>query len=255
MFTINVTNLGPDNATFVTIADALPSSLVVVQFPVLLSGALPGVCFSQGGVLLCDFDGALVPGASVSVSYTFVVNASVTEFAFLENKAVTLSNVFDPRMDNNAASAIIRVGPCGSNPPLTPPPALPPIAVDDKFTAMQDMAFTASLVANDTTYGKPFTTTLVAAIGPELGIVTVNPDGTFLLLATRLFVGNIFFNVSCVVFFFILFPPPPSFSKRLTSLSSTICVTLLVALLLEFWLSLLPSLCSILLQWMMCLQL
>lgn len=205
MFTINVTNLGPDNATFVTISDVVPSALVVLQFPVLVSGALPGVCFRVGSLLSCDFDGVLLPNASVAFSYTFAVNSSISDFAFLDNMAVTLSSVFDPRMDNNAGSALIRVGPCNTIPPVTPPPLLPPIAVDDKFTAMQDMSFSASLTTNDTTYGKPFSASLVAPINAELGIVSVNSDGTFILLPTRLFVGNIFFDVSNIFCFFFFF--------------------------------------------------
>jgi hypothetical protein len=168
------------------------ADFMLLQFPIYVQGA-QAFCSNSGSQLSCDFAGSLLQNASVTLAYSFVVK-SVSEYTSVSTNAVVLSNVYDPRMDNNMASAIVTIGPCGPTSTPTSPPTLPPVAANDSFFAFQDLPFTASVVVNDTTYGKPFTTTLIAPIGGSIGIVAMNQDGTFTLIPTRLFVGNIFFQ-------------------------------------------------------------
>lgn len=96
VFTLVVTNNGPDDATGVVVEDTLPAGVTFV-------GA-PG-CTEVGGVVTCDV-GDLASGASVSFDITVTVPAEAGE---ITNTAIVSGNEADPMMENNTASVTVMV--------------------------------------------------------------------------------------------------------------------------------------------------
>ncbi len=94
-FTVTVTNNGPDAASGVTIADALPAGLTFVS-------ATPSVGSYAGGTWTV---GNLANGASASLSLV----ATVTTHTLLTNTATASATTYDPTPANNAASATVNV--------------------------------------------------------------------------------------------------------------------------------------------------
>ncbi len=97
IFTITVTNIGPDAAAGVVITDELPPGLTLVSTP-------PG-CFVNGSTISCPVDGLAV-GASVSVDVPVTVDNSGT----VTNAASVESNTIDPDPGNNQAGVDVGAG-------------------------------------------------------------------------------------------------------------------------------------------------
>jgi uncharacterized repeat protein (TIGR01451 family) len=100
LYTITVTNAGPEAAAAVTLADALPAGLTA---PTATTTA--GSCSIVSGALSCAL-GTFASGASVTVTVAGTVNTTATS---ISNTVSTSSSTDDPNAANNAATAVTSV--------------------------------------------------------------------------------------------------------------------------------------------------
>ena len=96
-FTVKVTNLGPDTATNVTIADALPAGLMLSGSPVASQGTYSGGVWTVGTLAL---------NAIATLTIKAKVNAPPPNTS-TNTASVLTSDQFDPVAANNSASAIV----------------------------------------------------------------------------------------------------------------------------------------------------
>lgn len=99
VFTITVTNLGPDTATGVTVVDTLPGNVTFVD-----ASATTGTCGEDAGTITCAL-GDLALGATVTAEVT--VAADDTGAA--TNSAVANSDLPDPDETNNTDTATVSI--------------------------------------------------------------------------------------------------------------------------------------------------
>ena len=92
IYTLTVTNQGPDTAEGVVVTDELPDGLTVVSYP--------DECVLDGTTLTCDL-GDLAAGDSVSLE----VEVTVDDTGLFTNVTSVDSNTPDPDPDNNDSSA------------------------------------------------------------------------------------------------------------------------------------------------------
>ena len=137
-FTLRLTNLGPTDATGVTIDDALPAGLEFIS--------ATGSCSATGADVTCPV-GALASGASTEVTIT----VRATQAGTLRNVATAEGNQPDPVGANNEGAAEVVVEP----PPIGPPPTTPPAPPQPRFDA--DVAVTVTPPASPYTVGLPGT--------------------------------------------------------------------------------------------------
>jgi uncharacterized repeat protein (TIGR01451 family) len=96
IYTLTVTNLGPDDAEGVVVTDELPDELTVVSYP--------DECDLSGTTLTCDL-GDLAAGDSVSLE----IEATIDETGRFTNVASVGSRTPDPDPDNNESTAGVLV--------------------------------------------------------------------------------------------------------------------------------------------------
>jgi uncharacterized repeat protein (TIGR01451 family) len=100
-YTVTVTNLGPFEASAVTLVDPVPAQAIFLS---MNSGGTS--CTSpapaMGGTVTCSF-GSMASGASATVSFTVRVSVPPVP-ASITNTAVLSSPNFDPNPTNNSAS-------------------------------------------------------------------------------------------------------------------------------------------------------
>lgn len=94
-YTLTALNLGPSEASRVVVVDTLPAGTA------LMAGSGLPACTEAGGVVTCAI-GALLPGASATVSFTVTSEASC---APVVNQARVGGAEVDPAPANNLASA------------------------------------------------------------------------------------------------------------------------------------------------------
>jgi uncharacterized repeat protein (TIGR01451 family) len=99
VYTIDVVNRGPNEATAATVTDTLPSGLDFDD--VATTG---GVCDETRDVVTCDL-GSMAAGDSVRVTITTISQ----QVGVLTNRASVFSAVEDPDLENNTDLAITRV--------------------------------------------------------------------------------------------------------------------------------------------------
>ncbi len=92
IYTLTVTNLGPDTAEGVVVTDELPDGLTVISYP--------DECVLTGTTLTCDI-GDLAAGDSVSLE----VEVTVDDTGLFRNVTSVDSTTPDPDPDNNDSSA------------------------------------------------------------------------------------------------------------------------------------------------------
>ncbi len=107
IFTIGVTNLGPDPAPGVALSDLLPLGLTFVS-----ASSTPGAYSGSTGVWTI---GDMVKDLIATLELSALVNSQAQPGAFLTNNASTSLSI-DPNSSNNSASAQVRVQ--SSNQPL-----------------------------------------------------------------------------------------------------------------------------------------
>lgn len=99
VYTVTVTNQGPDTATGVVVHDVLPGDLLYVS-----SSASQGSYASDNWTV-----GTLANGASATLTITTTVQPSVAGGTVLTNTARATSTTIDPDSTNNSASASLTV--------------------------------------------------------------------------------------------------------------------------------------------------
>ncbi len=100
-YTLSVTNLGPDDATTVTVTDSLPAELTYSSCTVSTGGS----CSSQGGTF-----SSLAANASATITLSGTLNSGLTRGMVVTNTAsVQASSPDDPVSANNSDSASFTV--------------------------------------------------------------------------------------------------------------------------------------------------
>ncbi len=103
-YEIDVTNLGPSDASGATVDDSLPN---VLEDPhVVLSGST-GSCAVSSGVLHCDL-GVLAIGATPRITVTGTLSQGVGNT--LSNTATVSAATADPNLANNSSTAVGAIG-------------------------------------------------------------------------------------------------------------------------------------------------
>lgn len=105
VYTVTVTNNGPDTATNVTWSDTLPAgeTLDSVSFP---GGS--GCSFPATSTVSCSTS-SLANGASASFSLTATVGAAMPDGTVLNNTATAASDQLDPNPANNSSTSSLTV--------------------------------------------------------------------------------------------------------------------------------------------------
>ena len=101
IYTLDVTNYGPDVATDVTVIDTLPEGLQLVS-----AQPAQGSCSTNGQQLTCHL-GTLNDGESTHITVT----AKANRVGSLVNRATVASNEYDPVPANNASEAVVTILP------------------------------------------------------------------------------------------------------------------------------------------------
>ncbi len=154
-YTIGIVNLGPSNATAVTVVDTLPQYADFVA-----AGASQGTVTQAYGVVRCDI-GDLPMGGAATVAVTLTPTAARS----LTNIVTLMGFEADPNPTNNTATTIVSV--LGTNPP--------PIAVNDSATTTNGIPVTINVLANDiSTNGVLDPTTVTITRAPTNGTATVD---------------------------------------------------------------------------------
>ena len=100
--TLQVTNHGPDAAANVVVSDTIPTGLIL--------GALPSGCV--GTTLVTCTASSLANQAQAS--FSIPVSSAATN-TVIKNTASVASETFDPKSDNNTATAVISVSPTAAS--------------------------------------------------------------------------------------------------------------------------------------------
>ena len=97
IYTIEVTNNGPDTATGASLTDTLPAGVTFVS-----ANASQGTCNEAGGTVTCDL-GTINVGDSVMVTIVVTPNAAGVRNSVspITNTAAVASNETDPDTTNN----------------------------------------------------------------------------------------------------------------------------------------------------------
>lgn len=167
VFTIEVGNDGPDDASGVTVLDKLPSGYTFVS-----AEASTGAYDEDSGTWTV---GRLVNSASATLQVSATVNA---EGAYL-NRAQVYGNEEDPDEDSNTAEALVV-------------PVYPPRAEDDSPAGgLSHNVLTVSVLANDVEQTYAIDATSVEIIGqPQHGTVSIGTNGTIAYTSERGYVGT-----------------------------------------------------------------
>ena len=166
VFTIEVRNEGPDDATGVEVRDELPDGYTFVSAETSTGGydAATGVWAI----------GSLANGDATALRITALVN---TEGEYL-NSAEVFGNEDDPDAVNNAGEASVT-------------PVHPPQAIDDSATGNSNKALIISVLGNDTERTYPLDAASVEIVTqPQHGTLGIGPDGTITYTSERGYVGE-----------------------------------------------------------------
>ncbi|WP_188508671.1 Calx-beta domain-containing protein, partial [Parapedobacter pyrenivorans] len=166
VFTVEVTNLGPGDATGVEVTDKLPSG-----YTFLSAETSAGSYDEVSGIWTLN---DLANGATGVLRITATVNA---EGEYL-NSAEVSGNEDDPDEGNNQDEISVA-------------PVRPPQANDDGVTGHSNKALMISVLANDTERTFPLDAASVEIVAqPQYGSVSISADGTIAYTSERGYVGE-----------------------------------------------------------------
>ena len=151
-YTLTTANLGPSNATGVTVTDTLPAG---VQY---VSAGGSGTVANTNGVLTVNL-GNLASGASDTTTVVVTVGLSMT--GTVVNTATVTGNQTDPNLANNTATCSTTVN-------------APPIKVLGGPNNYPDLAITKTASASSVASGSDLTYTLAVS-----NISSVTADGAY----------------------------------------------------------------------------
>jgi uncharacterized repeat protein (TIGR01451 family) len=146
IYTLTVTNNGPDTATTVALTDKLPGGLRLAG-ETQLSGPDAFVNNSNPATNTVTFNAAAVPAGNTDVFQVVATAAFIEATAVALNNTATVSSATaDPNPANNTSTVTTVVAP---GPPASPPPATVTITnVSDRFTPFgQNETLTAHVTA------------------------------------------------------------------------------------------------------------
>lgn len=114
-YTIQVTNVGPDNADSATLADTIPggTTFVSLDAPAGWNCSTPNV--GDTGAVNCTDDVSLAVNAIQTFMLVVHVDASAAPGTFINNTATVSSATPDPNDENNSATASNIVGAAGAD--------------------------------------------------------------------------------------------------------------------------------------------
>src|SRR5215471_9386298 len=143
IYTMAVSNDGPNDAAKVTVADTLPPNLTFVSCGVF--GGFGGSCGGSGNNVAVTFT-SLPAHATATITIVATVNCSVADGTVISNTALVGSSTPDSNGNNNAATAMVKA----SNPPpiLTCPTSVPNVPVNQSCQAALP-AVTGSVTTSD----------------------------------------------------------------------------------------------------------
>ena len=101
-FTVTVTNLGPDPASYITVSDNLPGGVKIRAV-----SSTSGECAAVSGIPFCNLKGLAV-GDSATVSITILVEEEQNGDALFNTVFVTASkNKGEPKQNNQAETITV----------------------------------------------------------------------------------------------------------------------------------------------------
>ncbi|MFC7525539.1 Calx-beta domain-containing protein, partial [Parapedobacter sp. GCM10030251] len=166
VFTIVVSNGGPDDATGVEVVNTLPSGYTFMS-----AEASGGSYDGESGIWA-------IGGLAVGESRTLRITASVNSEGEYVNRAAVRGSEDDPDAGNNGAE-------------VTVSPIYPPEAVDDEVTGYSNKALVISVLANDAAGTHPLDAGSVEIVTqPQHGTVSVDTDGTVTYIPATGYVGG-----------------------------------------------------------------
>ncbi len=163
-YTLSYANAGPSPSTGVRITDVVPTLLQNVQ--ITTNPPITPV----GGVNYAWSAGTLVMGAGGIITISGMVAADVPSGTVIANSASIAGTIVDGDPYNNQA------GPVNV---MVMAPNVPPVAVDDSFTAPEDTPRVLTVLSNDTDANGD-TLHLVSVSAPAHGQATLNTTTTVL---------------------------------------------------------------------------
>src|SRR5690606_16833893 len=166
VFTVEVRNEGPGNATAVEVHDKLPGGYAFVS-----AEASRGTYDAASGIWRI---GSLANGGAEVLRITALVN---TEGEYLNRVAVQGSED-DPNTSNNTAEVAVA-------------PVLPPQAVDDLAAGTSNKDLAIDVLGNDTERTYPLDAASVEVVTPpQHGALSIGSDGTITYTSERGYVGE-----------------------------------------------------------------
>ncbi|MGK6352367.1 Calx-beta domain-containing protein [Parapedobacter sp. DT-150] len=166
VFTIEVSNAGPDDATGVTVSGKLPSGYAFV------SAETPAGSYDEeSGVWTV---GGLADGESRTLRITALVNAG----GDYVTRAEVSGNEDDPDAGNNESEASVS-------------PVHPPRAIDDGVTGYSNKVLVIPVLVNDAAGTRPLDAASVEIVTqPQHGMVSIGTNGTIAYTPAKGYVGE-----------------------------------------------------------------
>ncbi|MFC7526909.1 CshA/CshB family fibrillar adhesin-related protein [Parapedobacter sp. GCM10030251] len=170
VFTIQVSNAGPHNASGVQVIEQLPSGYTLVSHE-----AGTGSYDAETGVWRV---GNLANGAMASLKITATVNAS----GDYRNIAAVEGNERDPDESNNSDE-------------VTVSPVHPPVASNDEIVGRSNNDLTIPIITNDNGSTYPLDPASIEIVSPpQNGTLIINPDGTVTFKPNPGYTGPVTFS-------------------------------------------------------------
>jgi gliding motility-associated-like protein/uncharacterized repeat protein (TIGR01451 family) len=180
-YTITVENLGPSDVSGFSIQDALPAKMVNASWTSAVTGVGVSVSPGSGSGANVTATGNMpfAAGNKIVITVTGTVDPASIGGDSLINQATVQAPLGtpDPNPGNNSSTVRGVV------------PNRPPIAVNDQYSTIRDVAVQGNVLTNDSDpEHSALTATLVT--GPANGTLQLNADGTFTYTPNAGFTGT-----------------------------------------------------------------